>query len=73
MLITNMRILSFDTIKRDYWLLKVSILGTENILVSMFNEATFETIVRSFKNDLDANLYIEYVLHKHMLKDEFDE
>ena len=38
----------------------------------MYNEATFESIVRSYTDELDANLYIEYILHKHLLKDEFD-
>lgn len=70
---SNMRILSFETLQRGNWLVRVSVLGTENILVCMYNEATLESVVRSYTNELDANLYIEYILHKHLLKDEFDE
>ncbi len=70
---SNMKILSFDTLQRGDWLVRVSVLGMENILVCLHNEQTFETIIRSYTNELDANLYIEYIIHKHLLKDEFDE
>lgn len=73
MVTSNMKILSFDTLQRGDWLVRVSVLGMENILVCMHNELTLETIVRSYTNELDANLYIEYIIHKHLLKDEFDE
>jgi hypothetical protein len=73
MVTSNMKILSFDTLQRGDWLVRVSVLGMENILVCLHNEQTFETIVRSYTNELDANLYIEYIIHKHLLKDEFDE
>ena len=73
MVTSNMKILSFDTLQRGDWLVRVSVLGMENILVCLHNEQTFETIIRSYTNELDANLYIEYIIHKHLLKDEFDE
>jgi hypothetical protein len=73
MVTSNMKILSFDTLQRGDWLVRVSVLGMENILVCLHNEQTFETIIRSYTNELDANLYIEYTIHKHLLKDEFDE
>jgi hypothetical protein len=64
-----MKLLSYPAFRRGEWVLSVSILGTENILVTMFNEATTETIVRAFTDELNANLYIEYTLHKHLTKD----
>jgi hypothetical protein len=70
---SNMKLLSFDTLQRGDWLVRVSVLGMENILVCLHNEQTFETIIRSYTDELDANLYIEYIIHKHLLKDEFDE
>ncbi len=73
MVTSNMKILSFDTIQRGGWLIRVSVLGMENILMCLHNEDTSETIVRSYTDELDANLYIEYIVHKHLLKDEHDE
>lgn len=69
-----MKLLSFPTIERENnWLLRASVLGNDTILVVMFNERTTETLVRCFINELDANLYIEYICHKHLLKDESNE
>lgn len=68
-----MKLLSFPTFKRDDWILRVSVLGNDTILVVMFHEITTETVVRVFKDELDANLYIEYMCHKHLLKDEPNE
>jgi hypothetical protein len=72
-MITIMKLLSYPIFRRDDWILRVSILGSESILVTMFNELTTETIVRSFTDELQANLYIEYAIHKHLLKDEPNE
>ena len=72
-MITIMKLLSYPIFRRDDWILRVSILGSESILVTMFNELTTETIVRSFTDELHANLYIEYAIHKHLLKDEPNE
>lgn len=68
-----MKLLSFDTIHRDDWQLRVSVLGTENILVCLYNEVTYETVVQSFTDELHANLYIEYIIHKDLLKDEYED
>jgi len=68
-----MKLLSFDAIRRDNWLLRASILGSENILIVLYNEVTFETEIRSFTNEILANMFIEYTITKHLLKDEYDE
>ena len=68
-----MKLLSFDTFQRGDWLVRVSVLGTENILACLYNQATYETVVRSFTDELNANLYIEYVIHRDIFKDEYDE
>ena len=64
-----MKLLSYPTFQRDDWVLRVSVFGTDNILVTMFNTKTTETVVRSFVDELYANLYIEYTLSKHLSKD----
>ena len=35
----------------------------------MHNEQTFETLIRAFADELNANLFIEYVMFKHLLKE----
>tara|TARA_B110000503_G_scaffold143605_1_gene246225 strand:- start:8563 stop:8787 length:225 start_codon:yes stop_codon:yes gene_type:complete len=64
-----MKLLSFETLRRGDWMLRVSVLGTDNVLVCMHNEQTFETLIRAFADELNANLFIEYVMFKHLLKE----
>jgi hypothetical protein len=68
-----MKIVSFNTIRRGDWLLRVSVLGTEAILVVAFNAITFETHVRSYRDEMDAHLFMKYLVLKHLIKDDSNE
>jgi|AntAceMinimDraft_13_1070369.scaffolds.fasta_scaffold06458_2 hypothetical protein len=68
-----MKLLSMDTVIRGNWKIRASIVQNEQILICMFNTWTFETVVRAFTDELNANLMIEYILHKNLLKDGYDE
>lgn len=69
-----MKLLSYPTILRDDWRIRVSLLSeTGNILVVMYNIRNTETIVRSFLDEIYANLYIEYIMSKHLIKDQPNE
>jgi hypothetical protein len=68
-----MKLLSMDTVIRGNWKIRASIVQNEQILICMFNTCTFETVVRAFTDELNANLMIEYILHKNLLKDGYNE
>lgn len=69
-----MKLLSYDTLQRENnWLLRVSILESRTILVVMFNQKSHETLVRVFVDELDANLFIEYVCGKHLLEGDLND
>ena len=68
-----MKLLSLEPIVRGEWVINGSILGREQILICMFNTYTFETYVKAFTDEMDANLTIEYILNRHLLKDELND
>lgn len=65
-----MKFISYQTLRRGSWLVRVSIMGTENILIVAHNEVTLETLVRSYSDEMDAHIFLEYIAHKHMIKDD---
>lgn len=68
-----MQLRSYNTINRGDWCIKASILGTENILIFMFNTFTMEAMCKGFSSDIEANLFVEYMLNKNVKEDENNE
>jgi hypothetical protein len=60
---TNKRIVILGPIVRDDWLIQAS-LYNDTILISMFNEVTFNFYMQYLRNEYEANLFIEYVIEK---------
>jgi hypothetical protein len=60
---SNKRIIILGPIVRDDWLIQAS-LYNDTILVSMFNEVTFNFYMQYLHNEYEANLFIEYVIEK---------
>ena len=53
---------SWHPIARNGWIVKFSIYRETNILVTVISQYTGQTILRHFRNEDDACLFINYVL-----------
>lgn len=54
-----MKLVTMNTVDRGSWLIKASILNNK-IMIVMYNKRTTDTSVNFFKDELRANLYVEY-------------
>lgn len=57
------KIVTLGPIRREDWLIQAS-LFRDTILITMFNEATYNCYVQYMHNEYEANLFIEYVIEK---------
>ena len=57
------KLLSLGAIQREEWIIQASLLD-DTIMVIMFNADTYSYAMQYLKNELEANLFIEYVIEK---------
>lgn len=57
------KLISFGTIRKDDWLVKIST-TLDQILVCAYNCTTYQGQIRLFKNELEAVMFVEYLLLK---------
>jgi len=59
-----MKIISFPTLRRGNYLLKLSEFGGSFLLIAHHMEDETKTQVRYFKDALDADIFIEFIVEK---------
>jgi hypothetical protein len=55
------KLISFGTIRKDDWLIKIST-TLDQILVCAYHRTTYQGQIRLFKNELEAVMFVEYLL-----------